>query len=128
LRWLKIETWPLGITLRFATSYVVNSKGMETRHGYAKPATNGRGEIPARREMGKGIVGVMSNVKTPLHCWLYIVTNCSSQPKLQDPIGDPGRFEWNEVAKVAHYYLSVDALTQPMRVCEDEAPYGREQK
>jgi hypothetical protein len=26
--------------------------------------------------------------------------------------------------KVAHYYLSVDALTQPMQVCEGQAPYG----
>ena len=26
--------------------------------------------------------------------------------------------------KVAHYYLPEDALTQPMHVCEDQAPYG----
>jgi hypothetical protein len=26
--------------------------------------------------------------------------------------------------KLAHYYLSVDALTQPMQVCEGQAPYG----
>ncbi|PXF55853.1 MAG: hypothetical protein C4B58_14520 [Deltaproteobacteria bacterium] len=34
------------------------------------------------------------------------------------------RFEWHEVTKVAHYYLSVNAMTQPMMVREDEAPYG----
>jgi hypothetical protein len=37
--------------------------------------------------------------------WLHIVTNCSTEPKLQEPICDPARFEWNEVIKVAHYYL-----------------------
>jgi len=57
--------------------------------------------------------------------WLYVVTDCSSNPKLQEPVCDPARFEWNEVTKVAHYYLSVDALTQPMQVCEDQAPYGK---
>jgi len=43
--------------------------------------------------------------------------------KRQPPIKDPERFEWNEVTRVAHYYLSVDALTQPMQVCKDQAPY-----
>jgi hypothetical protein len=37
---------------------------MEACAKYAKPATNGGGEIPAHRKMGKGIEGVMSNVKT----------------------------------------------------------------
>ncbi|OGP25994.1 MAG: hypothetical protein A2038_01370 [Deltaproteobacteria bacterium GWA2_57_13] len=59
--------------------------------------------------------------------WLYVVTDCKSQPKLQDHIKDPARFPWHEaclprrfsvrrrqVKKVGHYYLSVDALTQPM--------------
>jgi len=48
-----------------------------------------------------------------------------SEPKLEDPICDPARFPWNEVTKVAHYYLSVDAFTEPMQVCEAEAPYGK---
>jgi len=30
---------------------------------------------------------------------------------VQEPIKDPARFQWNEVTKVAHYYLSVTALT-----------------
>jgi hypothetical protein len=34
------------------------------------------------------------------------------------------RFEWNEVTKVSHYHLTVDTLTQPMQVCEGQAPYG----
>lgn len=50
--------------------------------------------------------------------WLYVVTSCASEPVLQEPIRDPARFEWNEVRKVAHYYLSVDAMTMPMRVRE----------
>ena len=37
--------------------------------------------------------------------WLYVVTDCSTTPKLQNPIHDPARFPWHEVKKVAHYYL-----------------------
>jgi len=59
--------------------------------------------------------------------WLYIVTNCNAEPVLQEPIKDPARLPWHEVTKVAHYYLSVDAMTRPMRVREDKASY-REKK
>ena len=48
--------------------------------------------------------------------WLYVVTNCASAPELQKPIGDPARFPWREFTKVEHYYLSVNALKQPMEV------------
>jgi hypothetical protein len=57
-------------------------------------------------------------------CWLYIVTNCADTPMLQDPV----RVEWHEVTKVAQYYLSVNAMTRPMQVREDEAPYGEKEK
>lgn len=56
--------------------------------------------------------------------WLYVVTNCSSTPRLEDPVKDPARLEWHEVRKVDHYYLSVDALSRLMRVREDAPPYG----
>ena len=57
--------------------------------------------------------------------WLYIVTNCGDEPVLQEPILDPAQHEWNEVKKVQHYYLRVDAMTQPMQVREKpEPPYG----
>jgi superfamily II DNA or RNA helicase len=56
--------------------------------------------------------------------WLYVVTSCDSTPSLQEPIRDPARFPWHEVKKVEHYWLQVDALTQPMRVSEDPSPYG----
>ncbi len=56
--------------------------------------------------------------------WLYVVTNCDSTPVLQEPIRDPARLDWNEVTKVAHYYLSVDAMTKPMQVREESPPYG----
>jgi hypothetical protein len=59
--------------------------------------------------------------------WLYVVTSCATQPELQEPIKDPARFDWHEVTKVAHYYLSVDALTKPMEVREDLLPYGEKQ-
>jgi len=56
--------------------------------------------------------------------WLYVVTNCSTKPELQEPIKDPAKFQWNEVTKVAHYYLSVDALTKTMPVGEESPPFG----
>ena len=43
---------------------------------------------------------------------------------LLNPIKDPARLGWHEVKKVDHYYLSIDAVTQPMQVREGEAPYG----
>jgi len=43
--------------------------------------------------------------------WLYVVTHCDTNATLQPPIKDPARFEWNEVTKVAHYYLPVNTLT-----------------
>jgi len=57
--------------------------------------------------------------------WLYIVTNCADKPALQEPVKDPARFEWNEVAKVAHYWLEVNAMTKPMVVRENQPPYGQ---
>jgi len=57
--------------------------------------------------------------------WLYVVTGCKTQPTLQEPIKNPARFPWHEVKKVDHYYLSVDALTQPMQVREPSEPYKR---
>ena len=56
--------------------------------------------------------------------WLYVVTDCATAPTLQDPISDPARFPWHEVTKVAHYYLSVNALKHPMEVREDGVSYG----
>jgi len=37
----------------------------------------------------------------------------------------PPRLERHEVTKMAHYYLSVNAMTRPMQVREDEEPYGK---
>ncbi len=57
--------------------------------------------------------------------WLYIVTDCDNVPRLQEPIRNPARLDWNEVTKVAHYYLAVNAMTNPMQVREDSPPYRR---
>ena len=57
--------------------------------------------------------------------WLYVVTSCKSEAILQEPIKNPARFPWHEVKKVEHYYLSVDALTQPMQIKEQAAPYEK---
>jgi SNF2 family DNA or RNA helicase len=59
--------------------------------------------------------------------WLYVVTHCDTKPELQDPIRDPARFPWHEVAKVQHYWLEVDAMTRPMRVQEKGSVYGAEE-
>ncbi len=56
--------------------------------------------------------------------WLYVVTNCASEPTLQDPIPAPARYPWHEVTTVAHYYLSLNALKQPMEVREGRGEYG----
>ena len=58
--------------------------------------------------------------------WLYVVTDCASSPHLQDPIPDPARYPWHKVTKVAHHYLSVDALQQPMEIRKTERSYGTE--
>ena len=39
---------------------------------------------------------------------------------------DPARRDGHEARKVTHYYLSVDALWQPMEVRQDSPPYGGE--
>ena len=56
--------------------------------------------------------------------WLYVVTDCATAPTLQDPVSDPARFPWHEVTKVAHYYLSVNALRQPMEIRETNRGYN----
>ena len=56
--------------------------------------------------------------------WLYIVTNCAGEPQLQQPVKDPARQPWHEVVKVQHYYLDVNAMTQPMTVREEGQAYG----
>src|SRR4030043_2468598 len=59
--------------------------------------------------------------------WLYVVTNCKDEPKLQDPVKDPARLKWHEVKKVEHYYLPVDAVTKPMQIREDLTSYEGQQ-
>ena len=58
--------------------------------------------------------------------WLYVVTDCATNPTLQEPIEDPAKLDWHEVTKVAHFYLSVDAMTQPMQVRETPGEYETE--
>ena len=52
--------------------------------------------------------------------WLYVVTDCNAMPRLQDPILNPARLPWHEVTKVAHYYLSVDAMAPGEMELSDE--------
>ena len=55
--------------------------------------------------------------------WLYVVTNCGATPELQEPVKDPARLDWHEVKTVAHYYMTVNALTKPMELSELQVPY-----
>ena len=57
--------------------------------------------------------------------WLYVVTGCDTSPCLQEPVHDPARLDWNEVTKIAHYYLSVNAMMRPMGASEDQLPFGQ---
>jgi superfamily II DNA or RNA helicase len=54
--------------------------------------------------------------------WLYVVTDCDTGPRLQGPIKDPARLPWHEVRRVDHYWLGIDALSQPLRIEEPEPP------
>lgn len=56
--------------------------------------------------------------------WLYVVTHCNTEPRLEEPIKDPARFPWHEVKKVEHYRLDVNAMTKPMQVRENSSTYG----
>jgi hypothetical protein len=38
-------------------------------------------------------------------------------------VENPARFQWNEVIKIAHYWLEVNAMTRPMQIREQKAPY-----
>jgi len=58
--------------------------------------------------------------------WLYVVTDCSAQPALQEPIKDPVRFPWHEVTKVQHYWLGLSAVSGQMRIREADESYRTE--
>ena len=51
-------------------------------------------------------------------------TGAQMDQSVQEPVKHPARLEWHEVTKVAHYYLSVNAMLRPMQVREDSSPYG----
>jgi hypothetical protein len=38
------------------------------------------------------------------------------------------RLHWHEVRKVDHYYLSIDAVTQPMQLKDPIIPYGEDRE
>lgn len=57
--------------------------------------------------------------------WLYVVTNCASEPILQEPAKDPARFDWREVVKVQHYWMDVQIMTRPLHVQTDVAQGGK---
>jgi len=58
--------------------------------------------------------------------WLYVVTNCGGHPRV-NLYRDPASLSWHEVRKVDHYWLSVDAAREPMRVREEPGSCPMEQ-
>lgn len=44
--------------------------------------------------------------------WLYVVTNCNTEPRLNEPIKDPAKFDWHEVIKVEHYCLDLNTISR----------------
>ena len=85
----------------------------------------------------KGLAGAVSDVlltpnerrvaeDRPDCYWLYVVTNCATEPKLQEPRPNPAQLPWRKVQKVQHYRLSVNAMTQPMTVREGGTGYDHE--
>ncbi|MDO8586444.1 MAG: helicase-related protein [Armatimonadota bacterium] len=60
--------------------------------------------------------------------WLYVVTNCKTEPRLQEPVFDPARLGWREVSKVHHYQLSVSAMGKAMTLHEPRGSYGKGQE
>ena len=55
--------------------------------------------------------------------WMYMSTNPGAKPHLQKPIKHSARLERQKVTRVSHYYLAVDAVTQPIKI-EDRVLYG----
>jgi hypothetical protein len=47
--------------------------------------------------------------------WLYVVTDCNSKTPLLSQFKDPAHFNWQEVTKVSHYCLTVNALNKPQQ-------------
>ena len=56
-----------------------------------------------------------------------MVTNCNQEPELQNPIKDPAGFTWHEASKIQHYWPEVNAMTRPMTVRDEPAPYGEDE-
>ena len=82
---------------------------------------------------GNGTILLMPNerrvAEDRLDCyWLYVVTNCATEPQLQELIRDSARFPWHEVSKVQHYWLEVDAMTGPCRCGRSGRATGRKQE
>jgi predicted nucleotidyltransferase len=66
---------------------------------------------------------VIHSIQPPNISNVYDVGQCHGPDHVKRK---PARFSWHEVRRIAHYYLSVDAMTQPMRLREDSAEYRGE--
>ncbi|MEA3245628.1 MAG: DUF3883 domain-containing protein, partial [Gemmatimonadota bacterium] len=56
--------------------------------------------------------------------WLYVVTDCATEPRLRTPISDPAQMGWKEVVKIAHYYMDVETMTVEVEFPPDTAEAG----
>jgi hypothetical protein len=117
-------------------------RGGDERHpnrGATRIEASGRGHQIIRESEERTVLAQSSSLptkgarqRTARAYWLYVVTNCvpdrqtgATNPIMQEPIKDPARFPWQEVTKVAHYWLEVNAITRPMVLREADAPYRK---
>ncbi len=54
--------------------------------------------------------------------WLYVVTNCASEPSL-NILRDPAQLDWQPIVKVEHYKLRLDSPEHPVVLREEPPPF-----
>jgi len=64
-------------------------------------------------------------MSTPLEPSQVVIGSLFNEPMLQEPVKNSAQFPWNEVVKVKHYWLKVDAMTWSMEVREYQNIYGK---
>ena len=55
--------------------------------------------------------------------WLYVVTDCATEPTLREPIRDPARFSWHEISKVQNYWMDVDRMAKSTASKVESTPF-----
>jgi len=143
---LQIITFKKGLTISFTSGIMLSGECMNHLETYLKELTEIRASGAGVKEASYS--GPLANLlneigktlKPEVKCIINLQNVGAGLPdggfftqdqfqKFADaallPGQTPARFTWHEVTKVAHYWLEVNAMTKPMMVREDEAPYKR---